>query len=163
MKARILCFASPRSTSSGCLHQRRHRRKMPRLWSGAFLLGRDRTRPGSARLDEPRRFSFGSGRFGESAGTIRRRGRKDSALWPKAHATELSRNLGDDNRLKAAYRGGCRACQNLPKGAIRHVERYHRHPEAVTYTGITSAPFFPALLDRRPARCAAFSALLDRL
>ena len=42
--------------------------------------------------------------------------------------TELSRNLGDDNRLKAAYRGGCRACQNLPKGAIRHVERYHGHP-----------------------------------
>jgi len=41
---------------------------------------------------------------------------------------ELSRNLGDDNRLKAAYRGGCRACQNLPKGAIRHVERYHGHP-----------------------------------
>ena len=41
---------------------------------------------------------------------------------------ELSRNLGDDNRLRAAYRGGCRACQNLPKGAIRHVERYHGHP-----------------------------------
>ena len=43
---------------------------------------------------------------------------------------ELSRNLGDDERLKAAYRGGCRACQNLPKGAIRHVERYHCHPVA---------------------------------
>ena len=26
---------------------------------------------------------------------------------------------GDDNRLKAAYRVGCRACQNLPKGGIR--------------------------------------------
>jgi hypothetical protein len=25
--------------------------------------------------------------------------------------------------LKAAYRGGCQACQNLPKGAIRHSER----------------------------------------
>jgi hypothetical protein len=25
--------------------------------------------------------------------------------------------------LKAAYRGGYRACQNLPKGAIRHAER----------------------------------------
>jgi hypothetical protein len=87
MKARILCSASPRSTSSGRLHQRRHRRKMPRLWGGAFLLGRGRTRPGSARLDEPRRFSFGSGRFGESAGTIRWRGRKDPALWPKAHVT----------------------------------------------------------------------------
>src|SRR5271170_4181136 len=58
---------------------------------------------------------------------------------PSAHVTplvlmlagggrELSPNLGDDNRLKAAYRGGCRACQNLPKGAIRHVERYHGHP-----------------------------------
>jgi hypothetical protein len=77
MKARILCSASPRSTSSDRLHQQRHWQKMPRLWSGAFLLGRGRTRPGSARLDEPRRFSFGSGRFGESAGTIRRRGRKD--------------------------------------------------------------------------------------
>src|SRR5271170_2434966 len=43
-------------------------------------------------------------------------------------SAELSRNLGDDNRLEAAYRGGCRACQNLPKGAIRHVERYHGHP-----------------------------------
>ncbi len=41
---------------------------------------------------------------------------------------ELCVNLGDDVSLKAAYRGGCRACQNLPKGAIRHVERYHRHP-----------------------------------
>jgi hypothetical protein len=41
---------------------------------------------------------------------------------------ELCGNLGDDVWLKAAYRGGCRACQNLPKGAIRHVERYHRHP-----------------------------------
>jgi hypothetical protein len=40
---------------------------------------------------------------------------------------ELCVNLGDDVWLKAAYRGGCRACQNLPKGAIRHVERYHRH------------------------------------
>ena len=87
MKARILCSASPRSTSSDRLHQRRHWQKMPRLWSGAFLLGRGRTRPGSARLDEPRRFSFGSGRFGESAGTIRRRGRKDPALWPKAKVT----------------------------------------------------------------------------
>jgi hypothetical protein len=41
---------------------------------------------------------------------------------------ELCGNLGDDVWLKAAYRGGCRACQNLPKGAIRHVERYHCHP-----------------------------------
>ena len=40
---------------------------------------------------------------------------------------ELWRNLGDDVWLKAAYRGGCQACQNLPKGAIRHAERYHCH------------------------------------
>ena len=40
---------------------------------------------------------------------------------------ELCRNLGDDVWLKAAYRGGCQACQNLPKGAIRHAERYHCH------------------------------------
>ena len=42
-------------------------------------------------------------------------------------APELWRNLGDDVWLKAAYRGGCQACQNLPKGAIRHAERYHCH------------------------------------
>ena len=46
---------------------------------------------------------------------------------------ELWRNLGDDVWSKAEYRGGCRqACQNLPKGAIRHAERYHcafRQPE----------------------------------
>ena len=28
--------------------------------------------------------------------------------------------LGDDGGLKAAYRGGCRACQNLSERAIRH-------------------------------------------
>jgi hypothetical protein len=53
---------------------------------------------------------------------------QDQELYVLAQSHELSRNLGDDNRLKAAYRGGCRACQNLPKGAIRHVERYHGHP-----------------------------------
>src|SRR5450755_3314736 len=52
----------------------------------------------------------------------------DDLLQPFTLFGELSWNLGDDNRLKAAYRGGCRACQNLPKGAIRHVERYHGHP-----------------------------------
>ena len=30
--------------------------------------------------------------------------------------SELCGNLGDDDLLKAAYRGGCQACQNLPKG-----------------------------------------------
>ena len=40
---------------------------------------------------------------------------------------ELCRNLGDEVWLKAAYRGGCQTCQNLPKGAIRHSERYHCH------------------------------------
>jgi hypothetical protein len=45
-----------------------------------------------------------------------------------SYVGELCGNLGDDVWLKAAYRGGCRACQNLPKGAIRHVKRYHRHP-----------------------------------
>ena len=54
---------------------------------------------------------------------------------PDAVAGELCRNLGDDVWLKAAYRGGCQACQNLPKGAIRHAERYpviaFRQPEAI--------------------------------
>jgi hypothetical protein len=100
MKVRILCSASPRSASSGRLHQRRHRaKKLPRL-SGAVLLGRGRTRPGSARQGEPRRFSFGSGRFGESAGTIQRRGRKNSALWPMAHVTAVERVRGSDVILR---------------------------------------------------------------
>jgi hypothetical protein len=30
-------------------------------------------------------------------------------------AAELSRNLGDENRLKAAYRGGCRALPEPPE------------------------------------------------
>jgi hypothetical protein len=50
MKARILFsrlpLAQPRSTSGGAA------KKLPRL-SGAVLLGRDRTRPGSARQGEP--------------------------------------------------------------------------------------------------------------
>jgi len=32
---------------------------------------------------------------------------------------ELCRKLGDDDGLKAAYRGGCPACQNLSERAIR--------------------------------------------
>src|SRR4051794_34231981 len=47
--------------------------------------------------------------------------------WRLIRFFELWRNLGDDVWLKAAYRGGCQACQNLPKGAIRHAERYHCH------------------------------------
>ena len=31
------------------------------------------------------------------------------------HFRELSRNLGDENRLKAAYRGGCRALPEPPE------------------------------------------------
>jgi hypothetical protein len=41
-----LVLRVPSLNISGRLHQRRRWRKMPRLWSGAFLLGRDRTRPG---------------------------------------------------------------------------------------------------------------------
>ena len=37
------------------------------------------------------------------------------ALSTLAAATELSRNLGDENRLKAAYRGGCRALPEPPE------------------------------------------------
>jgi hypothetical protein len=33
--------------------------------------------------------------------------------------TELCGRMGDDGVLKAAYRGGCRACQNLSSRAIR--------------------------------------------
>ena len=39
---------------------------------------------------------------------------------------ELSRKLGDDGLRRAAYRGGCRACQNLSRRAIRH-ERDYQH------------------------------------
>ena len=84
----------------GPLHPAASAKKLPRL-SGAVLLGRGRTRPGSARLGEPRRFYFGSGRFGESAGTIRRRGRKNSALWPMAHVT---RRGGGKRRDTSAIR-----------------------------------------------------------
>ena len=33
--------------------------------------------------------------------------------------------IADEVWLKAAYRGGCQACQNLPKRAIRHSDGYH--------------------------------------
>jgi ubiquinone/menaquinone biosynthesis C-methylase UbiE len=44
-----------------------------------------------------------------------------------AFTVELCRNLGDDGLREAAYRGGCRACQNLSRRAIRH-ERDYQHP-----------------------------------
>jgi DDE superfamily endonuclease len=37
---------------------------------------------------------------------------------------ELWRKLGDDGVRRAAYRGGCRACQNLFERAIRHEQYY---------------------------------------
>ena len=46
---------------------------------------------------------------------------------------ELCRKVGDDGLREAAYRGGCRACQNLSRRAIRH-ERDYQHlalPSAV--------------------------------
>jgi len=41
---------------------------------------------------------------------------------------ELWRKLGDDGGVKAAYRGGCRACQNLLERAIRHEHGYQGRP-----------------------------------
>jgi hypothetical protein len=41
---------------------------------------------------------------------------------------ELWRELGDDGGLKAAYRGGCRACQNLPKERYAYEHVYQRCP-----------------------------------
>ena len=40
---------------------------------------------------------------------------KDDRRVPQARYQELCRNLGDEVWLKAAYRGGCQACQNLPE------------------------------------------------
>jgi hypothetical protein len=41
---------------------------------------------------------------------------------------ELWRELGDDGELKAAYRGGCRACQNLQKERYAYEHVYQRCP-----------------------------------
>jgi hypothetical protein len=38
---------------------------------------------------------IGSGRFGESTGTIQRRGRKNSALWRMAHVAAVERVRGE--------------------------------------------------------------------
>jgi len=39
--------------------------------------------------------------------------------------------MGDALGVKAAYRGGCRACQNLSSRAIRHGHPYqHRAPSS---------------------------------
>jgi hypothetical protein len=46
-------------------------------------------------------------------------------ILPLIHR-ELWRKLGDDGVRRAAYRGGCRACQNLFERAIRH-ERDYQH------------------------------------
>jgi len=42
--------------------------------------------------------------------------------------------VGDDGLREAAYRGGCRACQNLSKRAIRH-ERDYQHPSLPSAVG----------------------------
>jgi hypothetical protein len=39
----------------------------------------------------------------------------DADIWLTPMPPELSRNLGDENRLKAAYRGGCRALPEPPE------------------------------------------------
>ena len=49
-------------------------------------------------------------------------------LRPDHAQMELWRKLGDDGGLKAAYRGGCRACQNLSERAIRHEDIYQHCP-----------------------------------
>ena len=41
---------------------------------------------------------------------------------------ELSWKMGDGRGLKAAYRGGCGACQDLSRRAIRHDRAYQRCP-----------------------------------
>jgi RNA polymerase sigma factor (sigma-70 family) len=45
-----------------------------------------------------------------------------------AFEDELWRKLGDDGMRRAAYRGGCRACQNLFERAIRHERDYQHCP-----------------------------------
>src|SRR5579863_480442 len=45
----------------------------------------------------------------------------------RGRSNELCGKVGDDGLRKAAYRGGCRACQNLSRRAIRH-ERDYQHP-----------------------------------
>lgn len=50
------------------------------------------------------------------------------AIERAALRPELCGRLGDDGVLKAAYRGGCRACQNLSVRAIRHGDTYQRRP-----------------------------------
>ncbi|MCP3477707.1 hypothetical protein NLM33_47120 (plasmid) [Bradyrhizobium sp. CCGUVB1N3] len=37
----------------------------------------------------------------------------DHTAWSRLHRDELWPKLGDDGLREAAYRGGCRACQNL--------------------------------------------------
>ena len=42
--------------------------------------------------------------------------------------SELWRKLGDDGVRRATYRGGCPACQNLSRRAIRHDRDYQHCP-----------------------------------
>ncbi|MFL5186720.1 MAG: cupin domain-containing protein [Microvirga sp.] len=50
----------------------------------------------------------------------------DASGWVAAlrDPRELWRKLGDDGVRRAAYRGGCQACQNLFERAIRHEQYY---------------------------------------
>ncbi|WP_342141013.1 hypothetical protein [Methylobacterium fujisawaense] len=54
-------------------------------------------------------------------------------------AAELCGKVGDDDGLKAAYRGGCRACQNLSSRAIRHGKPY-QHRAASSARGHRRSP-----------------------
>src|SRR3954447_15766153 len=58
---------------------------------------------------------------------------------------ELCRELGDDGGLKAAYRGGCRACQNLSRRAIRHEHIYQCCPPTSARRARGSSDGCPAL------------------
>ena len=41
---------------------------------------------------------------------------------------ELCGRMGDDEGVKAAYRGGCRACQNLPRERYAYGDLYQHRP-----------------------------------
>ena len=67
-------------------------------------------------------------------------------------AWELCRRLGDDGGLKAAYRGGCRACQNLSARAIRHGDTDQRRPTSSSRGHRRSPDRGAAQRRPRPAR-----------
>jgi hypothetical protein len=51
-----------------------------------------------------------------------------NGIYWRLRTGELCGKMGDGGGLKAAYRGGCRACQNLSRRAIRHDRAYQRCP-----------------------------------